>query len=140
MDCEVLQQFERHFELALTDRAREALAVDAICHAARRASSLAPIIRKPIHQGVLLRHSQRLAQLRGWSEAGSALWTHQRANTPGRRSAEYQPPAMDEGIRDELADFVARRKREGSPYGLLTTAARPRQLAATAPGPRGIRR
>ena len=27
--------------------------------------------------------------------------------------AEYEPPPMDDGIREELADFVARRKREG---------------------------
>jgi trimethylamine--corrinoid protein Co-methyltransferase len=27
--------------------------------------------------------------------------------------ADYEAPPMDEGVREELADFVARRKREG---------------------------
>jgi trimethylamine--corrinoid protein Co-methyltransferase len=27
--------------------------------------------------------------------------------------AEFEPPPMDEAIREELADFVARRKAEG---------------------------
>jgi trimethylamine--corrinoid protein Co-methyltransferase len=27
--------------------------------------------------------------------------------------SSFEPPAMDDGIRDELADFVARRKAEG---------------------------
>ncbi len=48
-----------------------------------------------------------------WAEAG-ALTTEQRANRVWKAIlAEYQPPPMDDAVRDELADFVARRKREG---------------------------
>ena len=40
--------------------------------------------------------------------------TEQRANRIWKAIlAEFEPPPIDEGIRDELAAFVARRKREG---------------------------
>ena len=42
------------------------------------------------------------------------MTTEQRANRIWKAIlAEYEPPPMDEAIRDELADFVTRRKREG---------------------------
>ena len=48
-----------------------------------------------------------------WTEAGRPD-TFQRANRLYQQILqEYQPPALDQGIRDELADFVVRRKAEG---------------------------
>jgi len=48
-----------------------------------------------------------------WEEAGSPT-TEQRANRIWKAIlAEFEPPPMDDAIRDELAAFVARRKREG---------------------------
>ncbi len=48
-----------------------------------------------------------------WSQAG-AIETAARANAIWKRIlAEFEPPAMDEGVREELSDFVARRKAEG---------------------------
>ncbi len=48
-----------------------------------------------------------------WEEAGSP-------QTPGKANAiwkemlyAYEPPAMDEAVKEEMADFVARRKSEG---------------------------
>jgi trimethylamine--corrinoid protein Co-methyltransferase len=47
-----------------------------------------------------------------WQEAGS-LDTARRANTLWKRLlAEYQRPAMDPAVEDELIDYVARRKLE----------------------------
>jgi trimethylamine--corrinoid protein Co-methyltransferase len=47
-----------------------------------------------------------------WQEAGS-LDTARRANTLWKRLlAEYQRPAMDRAVEDELIDYVARRKLE----------------------------
>lgn len=47
-----------------------------------------------------------------WNDEGR-LDASQRANTIWkRRLAEYQPPALDDAIRAELDDFVARRKSE----------------------------
>jgi trimethylamine--corrinoid protein Co-methyltransferase len=42
------------------------------------------------------------------------VWTAERANRLYKRIlAEFEPPPMDEAIREELAAFVARRKAEG---------------------------
>jgi len=51
--------------------------------------------------------------LETWEEAGSQNAT-QRANELYKRIlAEFEPPPLDPSIRDELDDFVARRKHEG---------------------------
>ena len=43
-----------------------------------------------------------------------AVWTHQRANKLWKQIlAEFEPPEMDDAIREELAAFVAKRKEEG---------------------------
>lgn len=48
-----------------------------------------------------------------WQEAGS-VWTAQRANTIWKQVLkDYEQPAMDESIKEELGAFVERRKREG---------------------------
>ncbi|MEM7546389.1 MAG: trimethylamine methyltransferase family protein [Pseudomonadota bacterium] len=48
-----------------------------------------------------------------WSEAG-AVWTAERANKTYKAIlAEFEPPATDDAIREELQSFVARRKEEG---------------------------
>jgi trimethylamine--corrinoid protein Co-methyltransferase len=50
---------------------------------------------------------------KAWEEAG-AEQTPERANRLWKAIlAEFEPPPMDEGIREALAEFVARRKREG---------------------------
>ncbi|MEO1779902.1 MAG: trimethylamine methyltransferase family protein, partial [Pseudomonadota bacterium] len=42
------------------------------------------------------------------------VWTAERAQKLWKQIvAEFEPPALDEGHRDALADFVARRKAEG---------------------------
>ena len=48
-----------------------------------------------------------------WTESGS-VDTETRANGLWKRVlAEYQPPALDEAVAEELSDFVARRTAEG---------------------------
>lgn len=48
-----------------------------------------------------------------WEAAGAA-WTPERANKMFKQIInEFEAPPMDDAIRDELADFVARRKAEG---------------------------
>jgi trimethylamine--corrinoid protein Co-methyltransferase len=47
-------------------------------------------------------------------EVGGAIWTAERAHNIFKQiMAEFEPPAMDIAVKDELADFVARRKSEG---------------------------
>ena len=48
-----------------------------------------------------------------WEEAG-AVWTDRRANQHYKQIvADFEPPAIDPAIKEELADFVARREAEG---------------------------
>jgi len=48
-----------------------------------------------------------------WQEAGSET-AHVRANHIYQQAlAEYQPPPLDDAMREEIADFVGRRKTEG---------------------------
>jgi trimethylamine--corrinoid protein Co-methyltransferase len=48
-----------------------------------------------------------------WVEGG-ATWTSDRANRLWKQAlADYEEPALDPAIREELAAFVARRKKEG---------------------------
>ena len=48
-----------------------------------------------------------------WAEAGAAQ-TAERANGIWKKMlAEFEPPPMDEAVREELSAFVERRKREG---------------------------
>jgi trimethylamine--corrinoid protein Co-methyltransferase len=114
MDCEVLQQFERYFDPALTDTSPDALAVEAIAEvgphghffgAAHTQSRYATAFYAPFLSD--------WRNYEAWAEAG-AVATPERANRVWKAIlAEFEPPPIDEAIRDELADFVARRKREG---------------------------
>ena len=48
-----------------------------------------------------------------WEEAG-AVWTHERANAHYKQILQdYEPPAIDKAIQEELAAFVAKRVEEG---------------------------
>ncbi len=114
MDCEMLQQIQRYMEPGIVATDVDALALDAI--------------REVGHEGHFFgaRHTQdRYANafyqpfLSDWRnfeawEAAGAVWTPERAHRLFKRIiAEFEPPPMDVAIRDELADFVARRKAEG---------------------------
>jgi trimethylamine--corrinoid protein Co-methyltransferase len=114
MDCEVLQQIQRYFEPALTDTSPEALALDAIAAVGPHGHFFGADHTQSRYTSAF--YAPFLSDWRNyeaWAEAG-ALTTEQRANRIWKAIlAEYQPPPMDDAIRDELADFVARRKREG---------------------------
>ena len=115
MDCEVLQQFERYFDPVL-DRH---LARRARGRGDRRGRAARPLLRrrphaKPLCNGVLRAVPQRLAQLRGLGGGRRRRHARARATGSGRRSSPSSSRRRSTtAIRDELADFVARRKREG---------------------------
>ncbi len=114
MDCEVLQQFQRYFDPAITATSADDIAVEAM--------------QEVVGTGHFfgLQHTQDRyttafyqpflsdwSNYEGWDLAG-AVWTSERADKLYREIvAEFEAPPMDEGIREELAAFVARRKREG---------------------------
>ncbi|MFZ5965327.1 trimethylamine methyltransferase family protein [Thalassococcus sp. BH17M4-6] len=114
MDCEVLQQLQRYMEPEICDVSDDALALDAI--------------REVGHSGHFFgtQHTQdRYAtafyqpflsdwkNFEAWHSAG-AIWTPERAHMLYKLILEeFEPPALDQAIEEELSDFVARRKAEG---------------------------
>jgi trimethylamine--corrinoid protein Co-methyltransferase len=114
MDCEVLQQLERYFEPGLTDVSAEALAVDAIREVGAHGHFFGADHTQSRYATAF--YAPFLSDWRNyeaWAGAG-AVQTPERANRVWKAIlAEFEPPPMDEAIREELADFVARRKREG---------------------------
>ena len=114
MDCEVLQQFERYFDPALTDTSPDALAVEAIAEVGPHSHFFGAAHTQSRYSTAF--YAPFLSDWRNyeaWSEAG-AVATPERANRVWKAIlAEFEPPPIDDAVRDELADFVARRKREG---------------------------
>ncbi len=114
MDCEVIQMIQRYFEPEIWATGADEIGLEAI--------------RQVGHSGHFfgVEHTQERYETafyqpfvsdwrnyEAWS-LGGEVWTAERANRIYKEIiARFEPPAMDAGIRDELADFVARRKSEG---------------------------
>jgi trimethylamine--corrinoid protein Co-methyltransferase len=114
MDCEVIQQIQRYMDPETFATTPDDLALSAI--------------REVRHQGHFFgtRHTQEryttafyqpfLSDWRNFEawQAEGGIWTAERAHHLYKRIlAEFEPPPMDDGIRQELAEFVERRKLEG---------------------------
>ncbi len=114
MDCEVLQQLQRYMEPEICDVGDDALALDAIAEVGPGGHFFGT-------QHTQDRYTTAFYQpfLSDWKnfeawEAAGAVWTPERAHQMFKLIVnEFEPPAMDVAIRDELAEFVARRKSEG---------------------------
>lgn len=114
MDCEVLSQIQRYMEPELCATGPDEIALDAI--------------REVGHDGHFfgIQHTQDRytnafyqpflsdwKNYEGWEAAGG-VWTVERAHLMFKEIiANFEEPPMDPAIREELADFVARRKAEG---------------------------
>ena len=116
MDCEILQHIQRYLDPVLTRAGPEDIATEAV----REVGGQGPFLRHSAHAGplyhrVLRAVPERLAQLRGVGGGGRHL--DLRARPPGVPGpdiiAGFEAPKMDDGIREELAAFVERRKAEG---------------------------
>jgi trimethylamine--corrinoid protein Co-methyltransferase len=114
MDCEVLQQIQRYFEPTLVDTGPEALAFDAMAEVGPQGHFFGATHTQSRYTTAF--YAPFLSDWRNheaWSDAGGA-WTEERANAAWKAIlADYEPPPMDAAVREELAAFVARRKREG---------------------------
>ena len=120
MDCEVLQQMQRYMEPEVWDVSDDALAMEAI-------AEVGEIIGRGEAAHFLgLAHTEKRYKtafyqpfLSDWKnyeawESAGAMWTPERAHQMFKMIVnEFEAPPMDEAIREELADFVARRKAEG---------------------------
>ena len=114
MDCEVLQQIASYFDPALTDTSEASLAVDAIGEVGPQGHFFGCQHTQDRYTTAF--YAPFLSDwhnYEAWAEAGGA-WTDERANRTWKAIlAEFEPPPIDAAVREELADFVARRKREG---------------------------
>lgn len=112
MDCETLQQVMHYLQPVTTDD--EQLALDAIREVGSAgnffgASHTLERYESAFYQPFL----SDLANFEAWEERGS-VQTPERANRIWKQIlAEFEPPPMDESVREELDAFVARRKEEG---------------------------
>jgi trimethylamine--corrinoid protein Co-methyltransferase len=114
MDCEYLQQLQRYFEPATWATTPEDIALEAIGQAGETGHFFG--LQHTQDRYTTAFYQPFLSDWRnyeGWNLAGG-VWTHERAHRIYKEIVRgFEPPPMDAGTRDELADFVARRKAEG---------------------------
>ena len=114
MDCEILQQIQRYLDPSLTATGPDEIALDAIKAVGNTGHFFG--IQHTQDRYATAFYQPFLSDWKnyeGWEAAGG-VWTQERAHTMFKNIvANFEAPALDPAIRDELADFVARRKAEG---------------------------
>ncbi|MDJ0824651.1 MAG: trimethylamine methyltransferase family protein [Rhodobacter sp.] len=114
MDCEVLQMIQRYFEPEIVATGAEDIALEAI----REVGSSGHFFGIQ-HTQDRYEHAFYQPFVSDWRnfeawQLGGAVWTAERAHRLAKEIvASFEPPPLDIAIRDELADFVVRRKAEG---------------------------
>ncbi|MBF9035461.1 methyltransferase [Rhodobacterales bacterium HKCCE2091] len=114
MDCEVLQQIQRYFEPQLWATGPEDIAVETIAEVGPGGHFFGCAHTQARYTEAF--YQPFLSDWRNFEawQLDGAVWTAERAHGVAKRIlAEFEPPPMDEAIREELAAFVARRKEEG---------------------------
>ncbi|QMU57131.1 MAG: methyltransferase [Boseongicola sp.] len=114
MDCEVINQMIRYFEPALTATTDADIAVDAIAEVGDDGHFFG--IQHTQERYETAFYQPFLSDWRnyeGWDIAGG-VWTAERAHHMWKDIVNnFEEPPLDVAVRDELADFVERRKAEG---------------------------
>ena len=114
MDCEVLNQIIRYFDPAITATTPDDIAVEAIGEVGGEGHFFGIQHTQDRYETAF--YQPFLSDWRnyeGWEIAGG-VWTAERAHHLWKEIvASFEPPPLDEGIREELAAFVDRRKAEG---------------------------
>ena len=114
MDCELLQQIQRYMEPATWATTPDDIALDAIRSVGAQGHFFG--LEHTQERYTTAFYQPYLSDWRNfeaWDLAGG-VWTAERAHGVYKRIVEaFEPPEMDESIREELAVFVARRKEEG---------------------------
>ncbi len=114
MDCEILQQIQRYMEPATYATTPDDIALDAIRDVGNEGHFFG--IKHTQDRYTTAFYQPFLSDWKnyeGWEVAGG-IWTAERAHHLFKEIiADFVPPAMDPAIREELSEFVARRKREG---------------------------
>jgi len=114
MDCEVLQMIQRYMEPATWATAPEDLAISTIAEVGPEGHYFGCQHTQDRYSTAFYApFASDWRNYEAW-QADGGLWTAERAHKiAGAILADFTPPPMDEGRREELAAFVARRKAEG---------------------------
>ncbi len=114
MDCEVLQMIQRYMEPVITDTGPEELALDAIAEVGPQGHYFGVQHTQDRYEDAFYSPiASDWTNYEAW-ELNGATWTAERAHKIFKDILnEFTPPPMDEGIKEELAAFVERRKAEG---------------------------
>ncbi len=114
MDCEVLQQIQRYMDPVICATGPDEIALDAIKSVGNAGHFFG--IQHTQDRYTTAFYQPFLSDWRnyeGWEVAGG-IWTQERAHHMFKEIvSSFEAPAMDAGIRQELEEFVERRKREG---------------------------
>jgi trimethylamine--corrinoid protein Co-methyltransferase len=114
MDCEVIQQIQRYFDPVLTATGEADIAVDAIAQVGPHGHFFGAAHTQARYETAF--YQPFLSDWRNFEawEAAGGQWTAERADRLWREIvAGFEPPPMDVAVREELADFVERRRAEG---------------------------
>jgi trimethylamine--corrinoid protein Co-methyltransferase len=114
MDCEVLQQIQRYMEPSTFATGVDDIALDAIKEVGNDGHFFGTQHTQDRYKTAFYQpFLSDWKNFEAWEEAG-AIWTPERAHLIFKDIiASFEAPDMDVAIREELADFVARRKSEG---------------------------
>ena len=114
MDCEVLQMIQRYFEPEVCATGPEDIAVDTIAEVGPNGHYFGVQHTQDRYETAF--YQPFLSDWRNfeaWEVAGG-VWTAERAHQIYKQILrDFEAPPMDPAIREELSDFVARRKDEG---------------------------
>ena len=114
MDCEVLQQIQRYFEPSTYATTADDIALDAIKSVGNDGHFFG--IQHTQDRYTTAFYQPFVSDWRNYEawEAAGGMWTSERAHGLYQKILEdFEAPPLDVAIREELADFVDRRKAEG---------------------------
>lgn len=114
MDCEVLQQIQRYFDPAITATTPDDIAVEAVRSVGNDGHFFG--IQHTQDRYTTAFYQPFLSDWRNYEawDAAGGVWTAERAHAMYQAILEdFEAPAMDDAIRQELEEFVERRKSEG---------------------------
>ena len=114
MDCEVLQMIQRYMEPEVVATNPDDIALDAIREVGSSGHYFGIQHTQDRYETAFYRpFVSDWTNFEAWMINGG-IWTAERAHALHKQIIEqFEPPPLDDGIRDELAAFVERRKREG---------------------------
>ena len=114
MDCEVLQMMQRYFEPSVWDTSPDAIALDAIREVGSHGHYFGIQHTQDRYESAFYQpFVSDWRNFEAWEIAGS-LWTAERAHRVFKDIiAGFEEPPMEVSVREELAEFVSRRKAEG---------------------------